>query len=68
MVNVMDAPPERLYRPDISITKWRALCETAPPNGLAIPPANGDTAEPKGDAPGPGRKSPARARSRREKT
>jgi phenylpropionate dioxygenase-like ring-hydroxylating dioxygenase large terminal subunit len=37
MVNVMDAPPERLYRPDVSITRWRALCEASPPNGLAIP-------------------------------
>jgi phenylpropionate dioxygenase-like ring-hydroxylating dioxygenase large terminal subunit len=27
MVDVMDAPPERLYRPDISITEWRKLCE-----------------------------------------
>jgi phenylpropionate dioxygenase-like ring-hydroxylating dioxygenase large terminal subunit len=67
MVNVMDAPPERLYRPDISITKWRALCESASPNGLAIPPANGDApAESSGDTPGPGRTAPARARNRRE--
>jgi phenylpropionate dioxygenase-like ring-hydroxylating dioxygenase large terminal subunit len=36
MVNVMDAPPERLYRPDVSITRWRALCESAPPHGQAI--------------------------------
>jgi phenylpropionate dioxygenase-like ring-hydroxylating dioxygenase large terminal subunit len=28
MVDVMDAPPERLYRPDIAITEWRKLCET----------------------------------------
>ena len=28
MVDVMDAPPERLYRPDISLTAWRRLCET----------------------------------------
>jgi phenylpropionate dioxygenase-like ring-hydroxylating dioxygenase large terminal subunit len=27
MVDVMDAPPERLYRPDVSITEWRLLCE-----------------------------------------
>jgi hypothetical protein len=27
MVDVMDAPPERLYRPDIAITEWRKLCE-----------------------------------------
>jgi hypothetical protein len=23
----MDAPPERLYRPDVSITEWRRLVE-----------------------------------------
>ena len=28
MVDVMDAPPERLYRPDVAITEWRKLCET----------------------------------------
>jgi hypothetical protein len=28
MVDVMDAPPERLYRPDIAITEWRRLCES----------------------------------------
>ena len=27
MVDVMDAPPERLYRPDISLTEWRKMCE-----------------------------------------
>jgi phenylpropionate dioxygenase-like ring-hydroxylating dioxygenase large terminal subunit len=27
MVDVMDAPPERLYRPDISLTEWRKQCE-----------------------------------------
>jgi phenylpropionate dioxygenase-like ring-hydroxylating dioxygenase large terminal subunit len=27
MVDVMDAPPERLYRPDVSLTEWRKLCE-----------------------------------------
>ncbi len=27
MVDVTDAPPERLYRPDISLTTWRALVE-----------------------------------------
>ena len=34
MVDVMDAPPERLYRPDVSITSWRTLCERAPEDGL----------------------------------
>jgi phenylpropionate dioxygenase-like ring-hydroxylating dioxygenase large terminal subunit len=27
MVEVTDAPPERLYRPDVSLTEWRKLCE-----------------------------------------
>jgi phenylpropionate dioxygenase-like ring-hydroxylating dioxygenase large terminal subunit len=36
MVDVMDAPPERLYRPDVSITAWRRLCEQAPPAGQAL--------------------------------
>jgi phenylpropionate dioxygenase-like ring-hydroxylating dioxygenase large terminal subunit len=27
MVDVMDAPPERLYRPDVSITEWRKLVD-----------------------------------------
>jgi hypothetical protein len=27
MVDVTDAPPERLYRPDISLTSWRNLAE-----------------------------------------
>ena len=36
MVDVMDAPPERLYRPDVSITAWRRICEDAPRAGQAI--------------------------------
>ncbi|NUR25044.1 MAG: aromatic ring-hydroxylating dioxygenase subunit alpha, partial [Catenulispora sp.] len=27
MVEATDAPPERLYRPDVSLTSWRALAE-----------------------------------------
>jgi hypothetical protein len=27
MVEVMDAPPEKLYRPDVSLTEWRKLVE-----------------------------------------
>lgn len=27
MVDVMDAPPERLYRPDVALIAWRRLCE-----------------------------------------
>ncbi len=45
MVQVMDAPPERLYRPDVSITRWRALCESAPPDGQAVPTAGTDAQE-----------------------
>ncbi|MBP2365384.1 Rieske 2Fe-2S domain-containing protein [Pseudonocardia parietis] len=31
MVNVTDAPPERLYRPDLSITAWRRHVEQVAP-------------------------------------
>lgn len=31
MVDVMDAPPEKLYRPDLSITGWRRMVEKAAP-------------------------------------
>ncbi|MFI7081461.1 Rieske 2Fe-2S domain-containing protein [Micromonospora sp. NPDC049903] len=31
MVDVMDAPPEKLYRPDLSITGWRRMIEKAAP-------------------------------------
>src|SRR5581483_4968438 len=27
MVEDMDSPPERLYRPDVSIIAWRKMCE-----------------------------------------
>jgi phenylpropionate dioxygenase-like ring-hydroxylating dioxygenase large terminal subunit len=39
MVDVMDAPPERLYRPDISLTEWRKKAEAARgrPQGLDDP-------------------------------
>jgi hypothetical protein len=29
VVRTMDSPPERLYRPDVSIIGWRNLCEQA---------------------------------------
>lgn len=29
MVDETDAPPERLYRPDVSLTTWRSMCEDA---------------------------------------
>ena len=35
MVSVTDAPPERLYRPDVSIIAWRNLCERA--RGTELP-------------------------------
>jgi hypothetical protein len=27
MIEAMQIPPERLYRPDVSITSWRKYCE-----------------------------------------
>jgi hypothetical protein len=27
MVDITDAPPEKLYRPDVSLTAWRNLSE-----------------------------------------
>jgi hypothetical protein len=42
MVEATDAPPERLYRPDVSLTEWRKLVEqstVAGPNGTARAPA-----------------------------
>lgn len=36
MVDVMDAPPERLYRPDLSLTAWRRHIEQQP--GLVVQP------------------------------
>jgi nitrite reductase/ring-hydroxylating ferredoxin subunit len=38
MVDVMDAPPEKLYRPDLSITGWRRMIEKA---GLKVQPYSG---------------------------
>jgi phenylpropionate dioxygenase-like ring-hydroxylating dioxygenase large terminal subunit len=38
MVDVMDAPPERLYRPDIAITEWRKLCEQTARGAPQRPP------------------------------
>ncbi len=32
MVDVCDAPPERLYRPDLSLTAWRKMVEQGPPD------------------------------------
>ena len=38
MVDVTDAPPERLYRPDVSITAWRRHVEKSKPT-VQAPPA-----------------------------
>ena len=27
MISLMNIPPERLYRPDVSVTAWRKWCE-----------------------------------------
>ena len=35
MVDATDAPPERLYRPDLSLTAWRSLAESATSARLA---------------------------------
>jgi hypothetical protein len=34
MIRAMDAPPERLYRPDLSIIAWRKMCDQA--RGLKV--------------------------------
>jgi phenylpropionate dioxygenase-like ring-hydroxylating dioxygenase large terminal subunit len=50
MVDVMDAPPERLYRPDVAITEWRKLCErdtrgTVQPLPELVPPGSAPVEE-----------------------
>ena len=51
MVDVMDAPPERLYRPDKAIIAWRDMCETQSrqPESVAAGPAVPAPAEPAAD-------------------
>ena len=39
MVSMTDAPPERLYRPDVSLLEWRRLVEDGSPFGRADPAA-----------------------------
>ncbi|WP_213453529.1 Rieske 2Fe-2S domain-containing protein [Rhizomonospora bruguierae] len=41
MVDVTDAPPERLYRPDVSITAWRRLVEKSDPVVQPLPSPKG---------------------------
>jgi phenylpropionate dioxygenase-like ring-hydroxylating dioxygenase large terminal subunit len=38
MVEKMDCPPERLYRPDLSMIAWRRLCEEPHPFQTAVEP------------------------------
>ncbi|MFC5754221.1 Rieske 2Fe-2S domain-containing protein, partial [Actinomadura rugatobispora] len=45
MVDVMDAPPEKLYRPDLSLTAWRRHIEKS---GLKVQPAPGPGGRPGG--------------------
>ena len=54
IIEQMQIPPERLYRPDASITAWRRLCEEdprgtpvpVPRQGSWVPQADGLTREP----------------------
>lgn len=39
MVDETDAPPERLYRPDVSLTSWRLMCQEAADERAATRPA-----------------------------
>jgi phenylpropionate dioxygenase-like ring-hydroxylating dioxygenase large terminal subunit len=36
MIRGMDSPPERLFRPDLSIIGWRMMCEAARGRGKAV--------------------------------
>lgn len=49
MVEATDAPPERLYRPDVSLTEWRRLAERSTAAGPNGPVRREAVAE--GDAP-----------------
>jgi hypothetical protein len=52
MVDITDAPPERLYRPDVSLTAWRALAEQGFTERLAA--IGGDGAVKDGAVPASG--------------
>jgi hypothetical protein len=49
MVDLMQIPPERLYRPDVSVTAWRKLCQEKARGPAASPrletPSLGATSE-----------------------
>ena len=51
MVSMTDAPPERLYRPDVSLLEWRRLVEDGSPFGRADPAGAED---PRHEEHGPG--------------
>ena len=52
MVEAMDAPPERMYRPDISLVAWRRLCEKGTrPGGLPNRPVPRGDSDAEGDGP-----------------
>ncbi len=50
MVNETDAPPERLYRPDVSLLEWRRLVEEPNPFDVDLARAASDE-EPSGAGP-----------------
>ena len=55
MVEAMDAPPERMYRPDISLVAWRRLCEKGTrPGGLPNRPVRATEAGAEGNGQGDG--------------
>jgi phenylpropionate dioxygenase-like ring-hydroxylating dioxygenase large terminal subunit len=65
MVDATDAPPERLYRPDVSLTAWRKLAETE--YATRCEAARRNTSGGPGEGPGSVRPAPAR-RARRGET
>ncbi|MCU1653686.1 MAG: (2Fe-2S)-binding protein [Pseudonocardia sp.] len=66
MVDITDAPPERLYRPDVSLTAWRALAEQGFTERLAAIGGDGAVKDDAVPASGSaGAKLPRRRRRRR---
>lgn len=54
IIEAMDSPPERLFRPDISIAAWRRWCDfhaRRSPTDRAVPPESEDTADMSEDLP-----------------
>jgi len=54
-IDLMDTPPEQLYRPDVAITAWRRFCEErarqSPADALAAPATPAAPAAPAAQAP-----------------